>query len=72
MGGIAQNAKNRLIYLFTNRTYDSSLIYRIVKKDRILQFGDSTDCMIQLMELGDIHKSKENFFEMISDNRGRL
>ena len=30
MGSIALNAKNRLISLFSNRTYDSSLIYRIV------------------------------------------
>ena len=30
MSGTAQNIKNRFIRLFTNRTYDSSLIYRIV------------------------------------------
>ena len=32
MGSTALNAKNGLIRLFTNRTYDSSLIYNIVKK----------------------------------------
>ena len=37
MGSTAQNVKNGLIRLFTNRTYDSSLIYRVVKKHRILQ-----------------------------------
>ena len=30
-----QNAKNCLIRLFQNRTYDSSLIYRVIKKHRI-------------------------------------
>ena len=52
-------------------SYDSSLVYRIVKKKHlILQFGDSTDCMIKLMELGSIHKFKEGIFEMTSDNGG--
>ena len=32
MGGTALNAKNGLIRLLSNRTYDSNLIYRIVKK----------------------------------------
>ena len=72
MGSSALNAKNGLIRLFTNRTYDSSLIYRIVRKHRILQFGDSSDCMINFMELGNIHKSKGGIFEMTSDNGGRL
>ena len=72
MVSTALNAKNGLIRLFSNRTYDSSLIYRIVKKHRILQFGDSSDCMIKLMELGNIHKSKKGIFEMTSDNGGRL
>ena len=44
----------------------------LLNKHRILQFGDSTDCMIKLMELGSIHKSKENIFEMTFDNGGRL
>ena len=37
-----------------------------------MQLGDSSDCMIKLMELGNIHKSKEDIFEMTSDNGGRL
>ena len=37
-----------------------------------MQFGDSSDCMIKLMDLGNIHKFKENIFEMTSDNGGRL
>ena len=72
MDSTALNAKNGLIRLFTNRTYDSSLIYNIVKKYRILQFGGSSDCMIKLMELGSIHKSNEGIFMMTSDNGGRL
>ena len=72
MGSTALNAKNGLIRLFSNHTYDSSLIYRIVKKHRILQFGDASDFVIKLMELGNIHKSKEGIFEMTSDNGGRL
>ena len=70
MGSTAQNNKNGLIRLSTNRTYDSFLIYRVVKQHWILQFGDSSDCMIKLMELGNIHKSKEDIFEMTSDNGG--
>ena len=46
MGSSALNTKNGLIRLFTNRTYDSSLIYNNIKKYRILQFGDSSYCMI--------------------------
>ena len=42
----------------------------LLKKHRILQFGDSTDYMIKLMELGSIHKSNEGIFEMTSDNGG--
>ena len=44
----------------------------MLKKHRILQFGDSSDCMIKLMELSNIHKSKEGIFEMTSDNGRRL
>ena len=72
MSSTGLNAHNGLLLLFTNRTYDSSLVYRIVKKYRILQFGDSTDYMIKLVELGSIHKSKEGIFEMTSDNGGRI
>ena len=57
MGSTGLNAKNGLIRLFMNRTYDSALVYRFVRKHRILQFGDSTNCMIKLVELGSIHKS---------------
>ena len=32
MGSTTQNAKNDLICLFQNRTYDSSLVYCIIKK----------------------------------------
>ena len=66
MGSSTLNAKNGLNRLFTNRTYDSSLIYRIVRKHRILQFSDSSDSMIKLIELGSIHKCKEGTFGNIA------
>ena len=72
MGSTAQNAKNGALRLFQHRTYDSSLIYHVVKKHRILQFGDSSDCMIKLMDIGNCHKSKRGIFEMTSDKGGRL
>ena len=36
IGSTGLDAKNELIRLFTNRNYDSSLVYRIVRKHRIL------------------------------------
>jgi len=72
MGSTGLNAKNGLVRLFLNRTYDSALVYRFVRKHRVLQFGDSTNCMIKLVELGSIHKSKDGIFEMTSDNGGRM
>ena len=57
-----QNAKNGLIHLFRHRTHDSSLIYRVFSKYRILQFGDSSDCTIKFMDTGDCHKSKGGIF----------
>ena len=62
MGSAPLNTKNGLICLLSNRTYDSTLIYRIVQKHRILQFGNLSDCIIKLMKLGNIHKSKEGIF----------
>ena len=52
--------------------YDSSSIYRVVKKYRNLQFGDSSDCMIKLMDIGNYHKSNGCIVEMTSDKGGRL
>ena len=46
MGSSTQNAKNGLIRLFQNRTYDSSLICRVIKEHRILQFGDSSVAIV--------------------------
>ena len=67
-----QNAKNCLISLFQHHTYDSSLIYRVIKKHRILYFDDSSGCMIKLMGIDNCHKSKGGIFEMTSDKGGRL
>ena len=62
IGSTAQNAKTVSLRLFRNRTYDSSLIYRVVNKYRNLQFGDSSDCMIKLMDIGNCHRSKGCIF----------
>ena len=72
MRSTAQSTQNGVNRLFMNRTYDSSLIYRVIKKHRILQFDDSSDCMIKLMDIGNCHKSKRGIFEMTSDKGGRL
>ena len=48
------------------------MIYRVVKKARTLHYGDTTDCMLKLVELGNSHRSKGGMFEMASDKGGRL
>ena len=48
-----------------NRTYDSNMIYRVIKKHRTLRFGDSSDYMMRLMDLGNYNKSKGSVFEML-------
>ena len=48
------------------------MIYRVVKKARNFHYGDATDCMLKLVELGNSHKSKGGVFEMTSDKGGRL
>ena len=55
-----------------NRIYDSDMIYRVIKKRRTLQFGNSSDYVMRLVDLGNCNKSKGSVFEMTSDNRGRL
>ena len=55
MDSTAQNTKNGVIRLLRNCSYDSSLIYRAVKQNRSLQFGDSSDCMIKLIDIGNCH-----------------
>ena len=57
MRSTAQSTQNGVNRLFMNRTYDSSLIYRVIYKYRTLQFGDSSDCVMRMMDLG---KSKKN------------
>ena len=44
----------------------------LFKKSRNFHFGDATDCMLKLVELGNSHKSKGGVFEMTSDEGGRL
>ena len=43
MGSTGLNAKNGLVRLFLNRTYDSDLVYRFVRKHRILQSSHVTN-----------------------------
>ena len=62
MGSTTQNTKNCLLRLFQNRTYDSYLIFCVVKKYRNLQFGDSSACMIKLMAIGNCHKFNRGIF----------
>ena len=65
-------SKTALCRLFFGRTYDSHMIYRVVKKVRTLHYGDATDCMLKLLELDNSHSSKGGVFEMASDKGGRL
>ena len=48
------------------------MIYRVVKKDRNLQYGGATDCILKLVELGNYHKPKGGVFKIASDRDGRL
>ena len=48
------------------------MIYRVVRKARTLYYGDATDYMLKLVELGNSHSSKGGVFEMASDKGGRL
>ena len=48
------------------------MIYCVVKKARNLHYGDATDCMLKLVELGNSHSSKGGLFEMASDRGSRL
>ena len=50
----------------------SDIMYRVVRKARTLHYGDATDCMLKLVELGNFHSSKCGVFEMASDKGGRL
>ena len=65
-------SKTALCRLFSGRAYDSDMICRVVRKVRILHYGDATDCRLKLVELGNYHSSKGSVFEMDSDKGGRL
>ena len=43
-----------------------------MRKVRTLHYGDTTDCMLKLVELGNYHSSKGSVFEMASNIGGRL
>ena len=65
-------SKTTLFRLLSNRTYDPNMMYRVVKKDKNLHYGDATSCILKLVELGNYHSSKGVLFEMASDRGGRL
>ena len=65
MGYTGVQSKNGSCRLFTNRTYDSDMLYRVVKKARTIQYRDASD-------LGNFHKSKGGMFDLASDRCGRL
>ena len=48
------------------------MIYRVVRNTRTLHYGDATDFMLTLVELGNYHNSKRGVFEMASDKGCRL
>ena len=48
------------------------MIYRVVKKARNLYYGDTTDFILKLVELGNSHSFNGGLFEMVSDRDGRL
>ena len=72
IGYTGLQSKGALSRLFSCRTYDSDMVYRVVKKSRNFHFGDATDCMLKLVELGISHKFKGDFFEMTSNKGDRL
>ena len=72
IGFTGLQSKTSLCRLFSNRIYDSDMIYRVCKQARYLQYSDATDCMLKLVELVNYHKPKGNTFEMVSDRGGRL
>ena len=72
IGYTGLQSKNWLSRLLYNRTYDSEMIYRVVKNAWNFQYGDATDYMLKLVVLGNYHKSKGGVFEIASDRGIRL
>ena len=60
-------SKTALSRLFSTRTYDPGMIYRVVRKARTLHYGDAPNYMLKLVELGNFHSYKGGVFEMASD-----
>ena len=52
IGYTGLQSKSALCRLFSGWTYDSDMIYCVVKKARTLHCGDATDYMLKLVELG--------------------
>ena len=52
IGYTGLQSKSALCRLFSGRTYDLDMTYRVIKKARTLHCGDATDCMLKLVKLG--------------------
>ena len=48
------------------------MIYLVVEKVRNIQYGDASDYMLKLVELGNFHKPNGEVFELASNRGGRL
>ena len=72
MGHVSLQSNNGLFPLFSNRTHNSNMIYLVVEKVRNIQYGDASDCMLKLVELGNFHKPNGEVFELASNRGGRL
>ena len=67
IGYTGLQSKTVLYRLFSSRTYESNMIYRIVKKAKNIYCSDATDCMLKLVELVNTYSSKGGLFDMASD-----
>jgi len=56
MGSTGLQSNNGLSRLFSNRIYDSAMMYRVAKKARNLEYDNTTDCMLNLDELDSCHE----------------
>ena len=72
IGYTGLQSKTALCRLFSNWIYDPNIINRVVKKVRNLHYGDATECMLKLVELGNSPSSNGGLFEMASDRGGRF
>ena len=58
IGYTVLQSKNGCVRLFGNRTYDSDIIYCVVKKAGDEQFGNVTDYMFKLVDFRNLSQIK--------------